>query len=245
MQHAVLKMSRSQRTSLSLVAHCAEQMAPPRELKLPFAGQASSVGMRGDAIGASEGAELGAVGCMRPPGLAPAPTTMGRLSLDMPDDSRRQGTRWGTLGLAVCCLLATLLLSPLAPPLTRGGRRLTPSQAATLQASRDRCSTLHVPAGPPPGFARRSRSERAIEGAHPLVIRNVTLWTARPEPGDEFGEVLEGVDVFVAEGIIQAVERSGKRAVPRGATVIDGHLAWMTPGLIDVSAAAQCAMQRR
>lgn len=151
-----------------------------------------------------------------------------------------QGTRKGwqhlvLIGLVFSGLIATLPSSFFPFTYKTPSVKLTSSQQATLKASIDRCSSLHTPAGPPAGFASRSRSDRAIEGSSPILIKNVTLWTGKPEEGDEFGEVLKNVDVYVSDGLIQSTDKTGERSPLSHETTIDGKGAWMTPGIIDVS----------
>lgn len=58
-----------------------------------------------------------------------------------------------------------------------------------------------------------------------VVIRNATVLTGT-------GERLNGADVVIADGRIQAV--GANAAAPAGARVIDANGRWVTPGLIDV-----------
>jgi hypothetical protein len=139
------------------------------------------------------------------------------------------------IGLVLSCLLATLPSSFFPLGLKTSTIKLTRTQQASLKASIDRCNALRTPAGSPPGFTSRTRSDRAIEESPPILIRNVTLWTGKPEEGDGIGEVREGVDVYVSDGIIQSIERTGERKPLKHETIIEGNGAWMTPGIIDVS----------
>lgn len=158
-------------------------------------------------------------------------------AFQQPQSVRKGWHQLVLIGLAFSCLIT--ILPPSFFPFTfkTSSVKLTASQQATLRASIDRCSSLHTPAGPPAGFSRRSQSDRAIEGSAPILIKNVTLWTGKPEEGDDFGEVLKNVDVYVADGLIQSIDKTGKRPLLSHETTIEGNGAWMTPGIIDVSLA--------
>ncbi|HEY2145237.1 MAG TPA: hypothetical protein VGH12_04145, partial [Steroidobacteraceae bacterium] len=59
----------------------------------------------------------------------------------------------------------------------------------------------------------------------PLLIRDATVLTGA-------GERLDGADVLIADGRVQAVGKS--LSAPANATVIDARGKWVTPGLIDI-----------
>lgn len=137
------------------------------------------------------------------------------------------------VGLVLSCLYAI----PSGPFLAfqNTSVKLTSSQKATLQASIDRCNAIKLPAGPPPDFANRVRSDRAIEKSPPLLLKNVTLWTGKPEEGDGFGQVLEGVNVYTKDGIIKSIYKAEDvQGSSNDAIEIEGNGRWLTPGIIDV-----------
>lgn len=96
-----------------------------------------------------------------------------------------------------------------------------------------KCKALDVKPGPPPGFAKRTRSDRA-QDTPPVLIRNATLWTG--EEGGENGEggVRRQVDIWLTSGLISRIESAGSKEAEDGTTVIEAAGRWVTPGLIDV-----------
>jgi imidazolonepropionase-like amidohydrolase len=61
--------------------------------------------------------------------------------------------------------------------------------------------------------------------SQPVLIQGATVLTGT-------GERLDGADVLIADGRIQAVAKG--LAAPAGARVIDAHGKWVTPGIIDI-----------
>src|ERR1700760_2021459 len=59
----------------------------------------------------------------------------------------------------------------------------------------------------------------------PVLIQGATVLTGT-------GERLDGADVLIAEGRIQAVGKG--IAAPAGARIVDAHGKWVTPGIIDI-----------
>jgi imidazolonepropionase-like amidohydrolase len=59
----------------------------------------------------------------------------------------------------------------------------------------------------------------------PVLIRGATVLTGT-------GQRLDDADVLLADGKVRAVGQG--LAAPEGATVVDGHGKWVTPGIIDV-----------
>jgi cytosine/adenosine deaminase-related metal-dependent hydrolase len=59
----------------------------------------------------------------------------------------------------------------------------------------------------------------------PVLIQGATVLTGT-------GERLDGADVLIADGRIQAVGKG--LAAPTGARVVDAHGKWVTPGIIDI-----------
>ena len=64
-----------------------------------------------------------------------------------------------------------------------------------------------------------------VPNSAPVLIRGATLLTGT-------GELLDGADVLLADGHIQAVGKN--LAAPDGARIVDAHGKWVTPGIIDI-----------
>lgn len=110
-----------------------------------------------------------------------------------------------------CCLLALAALTGAAPPPAPVARSATVVEGARPDADMR-------------GAAAYASRYRRVP-APPTVITDVTLL-------DGVGGRLDGVDLFIENGLIRAVGRALPR--PRGARIIPGAGRWLTPGLIDV-----------
>ena len=102
-----------------------------------------------------------------------------------------------------------------------------PPHAVTSLA---RCHSLQAKPGPPPGFYKRSQSDRFEEGTRPVLIKNAQIWTGDRNGTDS--EVLRA-DVLLDKGIIKGVgrvERFRLKAFKDDLVVIDAKNAWVTPG---------------
>ena len=100
-----------------------------------------------------------------------------------------------------------------------------PPHAVTSLA---RCHSLQATPGPPPGFYKRSRSDRFEEGTRPVLIKNAQIWT-----GDANGTEVLRADVLLDKGIIKGVgpvEHFRLEAFKDDLVVIDAKDAWVTPG---------------
>ncbi|KAL1686090.1 hypothetical protein GGG16DRAFT_118255 [Schizophyllum commune] len=99
-----------------------------------------------------------------------------------------------------------------------------------VQAALARCRVLHAKPEPPPNFHARAVSDRFETGTRPTLVRNATVWTGEG--------VVEGGDILLAGGVIQAVGRLGAAndlgQEYAALEVVDAHGAWVTPGLVDV-----------
>ncbi|KAL1701180.1 hypothetical protein EV121DRAFT_212640 [Schizophyllum commune] len=98
-----------------------------------------------------------------------------------------------------------------------------------VQVALARCRTLHAKPGPPPNFHARAVSDRYEAGTRPTLVRNATIWTGEG--------VVEGGDILLAGGVIQAVGHLGASDLGEeyaAVEVVDAHGAWVTPGLVDV-----------
>lgn len=97
-----------------------------------------------------------------------------------------------------------------------------------VQAALARCRTLHAKPGPPPNFHARAVSDRYEAGTRPTLVRNATIWTGEG--------VVEGGDILLAGGVIQAVGHLGAASdlgeEYAAVEVVDAHGAWVTPGYV-------------
>ncbi|EJD36586.1 composite domain of metallo-dependent hydrolase [Auricularia subglabra TFB-10046 SS5] len=90
-----------------------------------------------------------------------------------------------------------------------------------------KCYSLHIPAGPPPGFSKRAVSDRFVDGTHATVIKNATIWTGNGN------EVIQG-DLLLDGGLIKAVGDIGLAQLDAHTNVLNAKGAWVTPGLVDL-----------
>jgi hypothetical protein len=95
-----------------------------------------------------------------------------------------------------------------------------------------RCQQLQLKIGPPPGFHKRTRSDRYADGTKPILLKRARIWTG----GKNGTEVIHG-DILVDKGLIKAighVPRSNLKGLEDGVVVVDAKNAWVTPGLVDM-----------
>lgn len=100
---------------------------------------------------------------------------------------------------------------------------LPPHAEETLQ----KCSTLHVKPGPPADFARRTQSDRFVDGTLATLLRNASVWT-----GDPLQYELHGVDVLLDKGIIKFVGYTSEDNLAKYGDfhTFDVGGSWVTPG---------------
>lgn len=102
-----------------------------------------------------------------------------------------------------------------------------PLDAATLSAGLSLCDALYAPK---PSFGHRLSPENERRDPHEpsYLLRNGTIYTSN-------GEVIQGGDVLIADGLIKKVSRTtGTIKVGKEVEVIDLGGKWLTPGIVDV-----------
>lgn len=90
-----------------------------------------------------------------------------------------------------------------------------------------KCSMLHVQPGPPPDFARRTQSDRFVDGTRATLLRNASVWT-----GDSLQYEIQGADILLDKGIIKFVGHASEEdlAVYDDLLTVDVSGSWVTPG---------------
>ncbi|KAI9314997.1 hypothetical protein BX666DRAFT_1879434 [Dichotomocladium elegans] len=71
------------------------------------------------------------------------------------------------------------------------------------------------------------KNPRAPADARPVLLKNANVW-------DGQGNILEGVDVLLQEGVIKQVEQVGIQSYPPSTKVIDVRGRIVSPGLVDM-----------
>jgi hypothetical protein len=103
---------------------------------------------------------------------------------------------------------------------------------AKQRAVLDRCLYTRTPAGPPPDFSKRARSDRFVPGTNPVLLKNAKIWT-----GERNGsEVIFG-DILLEKGLIRAfgyIPQSLLDSAGSDLEVHDVRSAWVTPGIVDL-----------
>jgi len=103
----------------------------------------------------------------------------------------------------------------------------SPLDATTLSAGLAYCEALSAPK---PSFGHRlsATNERADPHEPAYLLRNATIYTGT-------GEVIEGGDVLIQDGLIKKVSRkTGEIRVGKEVQVMDLGLKWVTPGIVDI-----------
>ncbi|KJA17908.1 hypothetical protein HYPSUDRAFT_205764 [Hypholoma sublateritium FD-334 SS-4] len=107
---------------------------------------------------------------------------------------------------AISCAAVAQLVYTLSPLRTISRREddLINAHRAKLLS---KCSTIHVPAGPPAGYATSSRlqdgSDRWVPGTPPTLLRNAKIWTgARNGTEIVYGDILLDKGLIIAVGYI-------------------------------------------
>ena len=136
---------------------------------------------------------------------------------------------------AVAQLIYTL--SPLRTTFRRefGNDQINADRAKLLS----KCSTIHVPAGPPADYATSSRlhsgSDRWVPGTPPTLLRNAKIWTgARNGTEIVYGDILLDKGLIVAVGYIPPSLISATTGAGSEMRVQDVGGKWITPGLVDL-----------
>lgn len=110
---------------------------------------------------------------------------------------------------------------------TESASQSAPINAHTILAT---CSALDVPVAPPHDFAKRSTSDRFVEGTRATLIKNATIWT-----GNDDGKEMIQADILLDKGIIKFVGKFSKHALlSEGVDVTEYNTVhangWVTPG---------------
>ena len=101
------------------------------------------------------------------------------------------------------------------------------------------CNNIRTPAGPPPGWdcRKRTESDRFVPGTPSVLLRNGMIWTgARNGTEIVHGDVLLDRGLVVAVGYIPPSLLDGVRQQSGTAEIRVEDLggAWVTPGLVDL-----------
>ena len=90
-----------------------------------------------------------------------------------------------------------------------------------------KCSMLHVQPGPPPDFARRTQSDRFVDGTHATLLKNASVWTGGPLQYE-----IQGADILLDKGIIKFIGHASEEnlAVYGDLLTVDVGGSWVTPG---------------
>lgn len=90
-----------------------------------------------------------------------------------------------------------------------------------------KCSMLHVQPGPPPDFARRTQSDRFVDGTRATLLRNASVWT-----GDALRYEIHGADILLDKGIIKFVGHASEDIFAKYGDflTVDVGGSWVTPG---------------
>ena len=90
-----------------------------------------------------------------------------------------------------------------------------------------KCNMLHVQPGPPPDFARRTQSDRFVDGTRTTLLKNASVWTGGPLQY----EIL-GADILLDKGIIKFVGHASEEnlALYEDLLTVDVNGSWVTPG---------------
>jgi imidazolonepropionase-like amidohydrolase len=128
----------------------------------------------------------------------------------------------------ICCLVLAVFVTGCASQAGKteqtampAGRTASPTSGASGTAT---TSGISASAAAPSGQALYPSTYK-VPASSPTLIRHATVLTGT-------GTRLDGADVLLADGKIQAVGTNLQ--APAGARVVEGDGLWVTPGLIDV-----------
>lgn len=178
-----------------------------------------------------------------------------RETADDARSDRQQQRRW-RIESERLLLLLLVLFAIAVPQLTTTLKSFTTTISSAdrlvLDKLRLKCDRLSMRPGPPTSFASRTQSDRYVAGTPSYLLRNFTIWTGEKEGK----EMLRNHDVLISYGLITSVQPShdstcscmirttaddplnrklGKDIpTPKDATVVEGHGAYLTPGIFDV-----------
>lgn len=105
----------------------------------------------------------------------------------------------------------------------RNSVRLPLHAEETLQ----KCKMLHVQPGPPPDFARRTQSDRFVDGTRATLLRNASVWT-----GDPLQYEIHGADILLDKGIIKFLGHASEETLAEHGNflTVDVGGSWISPG---------------
>ncbi|KAG6372339.1 carbohydrate esterase family 9 protein [Boletus reticuloceps] len=93
-----------------------------------------------------------------------------------------------------------------------------------------KCGMLHVQPGPPPDFARRTQSDRFVDGTPATLLKNASVWTGGPLQYE-----IHGADIMLDKGIIKFLGPSEDILANYGDFLtVDVGGSWVTPGIVDM-----------
>ncbi|KAI9569587.1 composite domain of metallo-dependent hydrolase [Boletus coccyginus] len=94
-----------------------------------------------------------------------------------------------------------------------------------------KCKMLHVQPGPPPDFARRTQSDRFVDGTRATLLRNASVWT-----GDPLQHEIHGADILLDKGIIKFLGHASEEILAEHGNflTVDVGGSWITPGIVDM-----------
>ncbi|KAF8558348.1 composite domain of metallo-dependent hydrolase [Imleria badia] len=94
-----------------------------------------------------------------------------------------------------------------------------------------KCSMLHAKPGPPPDFARRTQSDRFVDGTRATLLKNASLWT-----GDPLQYEIHGADILLDKGIIKFLGHASEEILANYGDLltVDVGGSWVTPGIVDM-----------
>ena len=93
----------------------------------------------------------------------------------------------------------------------------------------EKCHALTALPAPPSNFHQRPYSDRFVQGTHPTLFRNASIWTGR----NSGNEVVAG-DLLIDKGLIKEIGfiEDATLVEYKDLVVIDAEGAWITPGYV-------------
>ncbi|KAF8444526.1 composite domain of metallo-dependent hydrolase [Boletus edulis BED1] len=94
-----------------------------------------------------------------------------------------------------------------------------------------KCGMLHVKPGPPPDFARRTQSDRFVDGTSATLLKNASVWTGSPLQYE-----IRGADIMLDKGIIKFLGHASEDVLANYGDflTVDVGGSWVTPGIVDM-----------
>lgn len=131
---------------------------------------------------------------------------------------------------SIAALLTVSIVYTLLPDTLSSSKQLYNAiSSSTLEAGRAQCEAIQARQKKEINVPRQDRSynPRAEPTQAPILLRNAVVW-------DGQGQVLDNVDIYIENGIIQKVEKDIQVDGDKRVKVIDvvGHI--VSPGLVDM-----------